>query len=213
MLKSLPKQSAGITMIELLVSIALSFVVLSAAVSVTVTLTKQQVKMIQSRQAETQAIEVGKMLMRDIRRAGYWSNSDSILYLGINSNPFINIDTQSNNCISLSYDEDNDGVLDSGSGSGVTLYSEALGYRYQSNQIQTATSTSTNANVCQDDDWLALLKSPYFSATNLVITDNTVTTSIPNVTNRFIDSRAYTITIQGTKNLTISVKNRNDRVR
>lgn len=213
MLKSLPKQSAGITMIELLVSIALSFVVLSAAVSVTVTLTKQQVKTIQSRQAETQVIEVGKMLMRDIKRGGYWNNASSDLYSGTNNNPFTNINIQSNNCISLSYDEDNDGILDSGSGSGVSLYSEALGYRYQSNEIQTATSASTNANVCLDNDWQALLKSPYFSATDLAITDNTVSTSIPSANNRFIDSRAYNITIQGTKNLTVSIKNRNDRVR
>lgn len=204
----------GLTLIELLVSAALSVTILAAAISLTVTITKERVKTINQREAETHVVEVAKLMMSDIKRGGYWNNAVSDLYSGNNSNPFTNIYIENNNCISLSYDEDNDGTQDKSPGS-ISLYAELYGFRYNSStsEIQTSHSAATNTNTCLDADsrWQGILTPPYFTATGLTINNRTATSSL-STQNYFVDSRLYDISITGTEPVIFTTKNRNDKV-
>ncbi|MDD5267265.1 MAG: prepilin-type N-terminal cleavage/methylation domain-containing protein [Methylococcales bacterium] len=128
-----PKEpmEAGFTLIELMISIVIGLIVLSAVISMFVTMIKSDNDNLKSIRLNQQLRAAMSLITRDIRRAGFdglgatraagsYPFSTPLSRLTIGNNDHGN----ANSCVGFAYDEDKDGIDDGNA--------ERYGYRWDS---------------------------------------------------------------------------------
>lgn len=190
----------GFTLVEMMISITLGSVLILAVTSVfSSTLTINR-KSIQFSQLNEEIQGAMTLMVRDMRRIGYWANSsDSVTDPSGNAKTFANtIDTSvvygsedALSCITYAYDLDNDGTLDSAAG----IANENMGFRLKNEQLE----KRTNGLACSADGWTAMTDSDFTTvdALSFNVTSNTSN----NVTSRVI---TITLTMRLVENIAIS---------
>ena len=144
---NLPKfKQSGLSMIELMISIAIGLIVVSGVIGMfvsTVTSNANNLKMTRLNQDLRAVMDI---VTRDIRRAGYWGGvtTGAVTALGVpgNINPFrvitaaANIAGTANSCITFSYDYSGNGALDDGSGAAPNNVDERYGFRVNNKAVE-----------------------------------------------------------------------------
>lgn len=165
--KSVQKQS-GISLVELLVGLAISFVVLSGVTQTYVAIIQSAGNTLTETQLVQQLSSVASVITRDVRRSGYWGNRSTADLYNPAGNPFNQVDdtalevhsanaqvgnTDNGDCLLYAYDVDEDGILDN---------ADIVGFRLVGGAVEVRTQGDTAANArhdaCNDaeDTWLAL---------------------------------------------------------
>ena len=171
-------RQAGITLVELLISMALSMIVVGAVLTVyvmTATSSSTSLQMTKLNQELTLALTV---MVGDIRRAGYWGTTNPAQLDAPMQNPFNQIgaattgtalavfsgiaDTTANgpqaavaDCITFAYDVDNDGLLQNADGTFDN--NEITGFRLNNGAIQMRQSgdgAATTNDQCDTGSWV-----------------------------------------------------------
>jgi prepilin peptidase dependent protein B len=160
----------GISLIELLIGLAISFVVLSGVTQTYVAIISSAGNTLTETQLVQQLSSVTSVISRDVRRSGYWGNRSIADLYNPSGNPFnqvnntalevllANVQIAGNNaaggeCLLYTYDADEDGLLDDG---------DIFGFRLAGGAVQMRTSGDTGANarhdLCNDadDTWMML---------------------------------------------------------
>ena len=147
----------GMSMIELMISIALGLLVLAAATAMTVSSMVSNTDTLASARLNQDLDSVVQVMVNEIRRAGYSGGVFDFL-----DNEDINI--VSNSCVLYSYDADNDGSLET---------TEKFGFKFVlvNEEIQMRTNCAASAVACATDcdegTWVALTDASVVSITNL----------------------------------------------
>lgn len=115
-----PANQRGISLVELMVSLSIGVLLmlgLTTFMSGTVVNNASSIKTIQFNQEMRAAMT---LMIRDIRRAGYWGSPNyttgslsGVGYGTTYSNPFANVDTGTAGCILYRYDKNNSGTTSS----------------------------------------------------------------------------------------------------
>jgi len=118
----------GFSLIELLVSMTIALVVLASVFSVFSTSVKASATSLKEIRLNQELRVIMDVMVRDIRRAGYWSNAD-----GLSANPFASpatdVSITNGNCITYSYDLDGDNEIDHNDNQGFKLVNKAVSIR------------------------------------------------------------------------------------
>ncbi|MES2217506.1 MAG: hypothetical protein V4501_03745 [Pseudomonadota bacterium] len=214
------KKSAGFTLTELLIAMVINVLVLSSMLAVFVYNLNHYTTSINVNRLNQQLQAAMQLMVSDIRRAGYWANSSSLVGTDTNTNPFmvagstdIQIGGTGNSCILFTYDHNGNGTLPAVS-SGAD--DERYGYRLMSGAIQTrpwgaSFSCSASASAWEN------VTDPFVTITTLTftLTTHTVTTGLGTSA---LTTRSIDITLTGqltsntaiTKTLTEHIRIRND---
>ncbi|OUS30402.1 hypothetical protein A9Q98_05265 [Thalassotalea sp. 42_200_T64] len=160
---------AGFTLIELMLSMVFGLIVLSGLTSVYLAVVTSSTETLKNTKLNSQLMTIMGVMADDIRRAGYWSNSN---LLAPTDNPFNQVDDSrlvivtsvANNtkivddsnvdgsCILYSYDRDEDGLVDNSSSS-----FEYYGFRLIGGTVQVRSSGSvTQGDSCTNGNWYDL---------------------------------------------------------
>ncbi|TLU61446.1 hypothetical protein FE810_14485 [Thalassotalea litorea] len=158
-------QQQGVTLIDLILSMALSMVVLGGVLSIYVAVVKSSADTLKSSKLNTQLMSLMSVMSNDIRRAGYWGDftsaptinpfnqfGDTALAVinSVNSNALLSENTDANgSCILFSYDENENGAVDEDT--------EYFGFRLVSGVIEMRVAgTVTDGDSCTNGNWMAL---------------------------------------------------------
>jgi prepilin peptidase dependent protein B len=141
-----PAQQHGFTLIELMISIVIGLIILSAILGLLVSMIKADSDNIKASQLNQELRAAMSLMTRDIRRSGYNGNA-TVNVIGNTANPFqemaTNFDvTDPATCIIYAYDEDKDGVDDGNS--------ERFGFRFNAGAIQ---SRGSGADCAATSNW------------------------------------------------------------
>jgi len=160
----------GMTMIELMISIALGLLVVAAATTMTVSSMVSNTDTLASARLNQDLDSVLKVMVNEIRRAGYSGGVFDFL-----DNEDINIVSAS--CLLYAYDADNDGSLEA---------TERFGFQLVGSEIQMRTNCATGAcaTSCGAGTWVALTNASVVSITGLTFDSlNSKCISITNTAN------------------------------
>lgn len=225
------KKQIGFTLIEIMVALVLGLIILSATIGIYITTVRGSTDTANSARLNHDLESIMLMMINDIRRAGYWglarTGADS------STNPFAigaaNIQTPTTGCILYTYDDDNDGVVDSNEHFGFQLNGSAIRMR----TLGTTTADCADANnnweafTVNDVNITGLTFTAVYKCLNVSTAASYNTTCAAAATagdlitgQKAVESRQFTIALTGqsnrdaavTKTLTDSVKVRNDRV-
>lgn len=173
-----PANQRGISLVELMVSLSIGVLLmlgLTTFMSGTVVNNASSIKTIQFNQEMRAAMT---LMIRDIRRAGYWGSPNyttgslsGVGYGTTYSNPFANVDTGTAGCILYRYDKNNSGTLDT---------SEHFGFQLSGTGIQMLNSGTTSSTCGGDSDWTPLTSTNNLKVTSLSFSE---TDSAPVYTN------------------------------
>ncbi len=130
-------QHQGFTLVELMIAILLGTVALGSLLVVFGSSAKANIESIRTAKLNQEIRSIMDVMSRDIRRAGYWADAAKTPDA---TNPFGIIQMQ-DNCITYSYDKNDDGVLD--------LPSETFGFRLNGKAIE----MPSNKFDCDDTHW------------------------------------------------------------
>lgn len=162
----------GFSLVELMVALSLSSLVLVSVVALfsdNVRHSKDNFNANRLHQEMQAAVEV---MVKDIRRAGYWGNAITDIDTGANTNPFMASATDitingNNDCILFSYDRDDNGALPTlGSGND----DERYGYRLSNGVIQSRPSGSPFSCTTANTNWEDIIGSKIIQITGLTFT-------------------------------------------
>ena len=163
----------GATLIELLVSIVISLIIVSAMLGMYVTTTANSSELLKSSKLNQELSSLMTVMTNDIRRAGingtaladpaaniFWQSGETLLIV-----------TNANACILYSYDADLDGSLDIDlNGDGTPDAYELYGFRQNGNLVEMLEfgASDTHNNACADGtgSWKQLT-----DADNVKVTD------------------------------------------
>jgi type IV pilus assembly protein PilW len=137
------QRQAGVTLIELMISIALGLLLLSAATAMTVKTMVMNGDTLNSVKLNQDLDAVIQVMVNDIRRAGYTGNL-------FNFADGEDLNIPSSSCILYAYDASDDGVLDN---------NEKYGFRLVNGQIQLRTTCAAGAScatTCTAGTWVGL---------------------------------------------------------
>ncbi|TKB44258.1 hypothetical protein [Thalassotalea mangrovi] len=169
-------KQAGITLVDLLLSMLLGIVVLSGVISIYVAVVKSSSDTLKSSKLNTQLMTIMSVMSNDIRRAGYWNDFIS----EPQTNPFSQLDDTAlevinspasntgyadntdvnGECIVYAYDENENGVVDADS--------EYFGFRLLDGVVQMrASGTVTDGDNCNNGVWMDLSDSDLYTITRL----------------------------------------------
>lgn len=101
----------GFGLVELMVSTALSLMLLAGAVQLYSTNVASVSRYSGATRLHHELRTVATMIHRDIRRAGYWADAETTLGTGSYDNPFGSVDLSTPGCAILRYDRNHDGKL------------------------------------------------------------------------------------------------------
>lgn len=153
-INSIKHRQSGVSLVELMISIALGLLLMLAATAMTASSMIMNADTLKSVKLNQDLDSVIQVMVNDIRRAGY-SGGTSIF---TNYSDDLNIVNSS--CILYAYDADDDGVLDDG---------EKFGFKLVGSEINMRT-TCTGANCpssCAAGTWVPLTEDKYVSITTL----------------------------------------------
>lgn len=186
------RNQRGISLTELMVSLSIGILLmlgLTTFMSGTAASNSSAIKTIQFNQEIRAAMT---MMVRDIRRSGYWGSPSyatgalsGVGYGTSYSNPFASVNTATNGCILYRYDKNNNGTLDAG---------EYFGFQLNGTGIEML-SGGTSSNACGGSGgWTTLTNTKNLKITNLVFAETdsapvyTVkgATSGPNIKVRYV---------------------------
>ncbi|KGJ88255.1 PulJ/GspJ family protein [Thalassotalea sp. ND16A] len=160
---------AGFTLIELMLSMVFGLIVLSGLTSIYLAVVTSSSDTLKNTKLNSQLMTIMGIMADDIRRAGYWSNSN---LLAPTDNPFNQVDDSrlvivksvtdktkivedsniDGSCILYSYDRDEDGLVDNSS----SRY-EYYGFRLNGGTVQVRSSGSvTQGDSCTNGNWYDL---------------------------------------------------------
>lgn len=229
-------KQTGFTLIEIMISLLIGLIVISATIGIYVNTIKGSTDTINSARLNYDLESVMSLMINDIRRAGYWGGA----IVGANSaaNPFIagtaNIQFPTASCILYSYDADGNGIVANNS-TGTPINTEYYGFKLDNGaiKIRSADVADTTAN-CTGSGWSTLTVEQTVNITALTFTPvykclNTTTAISYNTTcatavlasgAKAVESRQIDIALTGqlvndptvTKTLNGIVKVRNDRI-
>ena len=166
----------GFTLVELLISMVLGLVVLAGVTYIYVAVISSSAATLKSSKLNTQLMIVMSVITNDIRRAGYWSETDELA----SANPFnveddsalVVVDSMSSNlpiknntdkdgeCLLYSYDLNENQELDSDS--------EYFGIRLNSGAIEMRTASEvTDGDNCNNGSWEQLTDRDLYTITSL----------------------------------------------
>jgi prepilin peptidase dependent protein B len=215
------RQLAGFTLTELLVALVINVLVLTSLLGVFISNLNHYTTSINTNRLNQQLQAVMQLMTSDIRRAGYWSNSQTSVGTDTNSNPFVvtgstdvTIGGTGGNCILFTYDHNGTGTLPSIS---TTADDDRYGYRLQSGAIQTRPWGATFSCSAAASNW-ENVTDPSVTITALSFTLSTQTLSTGLGASTLI-TRSIDITLTGqltsntaiTKTLTQHIRIRNDK--
>src|SRR3989338_6734940 len=112
----LNKKYCGYTLVEMLITLALSTVIIAGVLSVSTYMLKKNNDVVLRNQINSDLHTILMIMAQDIRRAGYWNKADQDIGTGKNTNPFMrpSIDlviNKNKNCILYAYDKNQDSKL------------------------------------------------------------------------------------------------------
>jgi prepilin peptidase dependent protein B len=138
-IKRVFNKSAGFTLTELLVALVINVLVLSSLLGLFIANLNHYTTAIGTNRLNQQLQAVMQLMTSDIRRAGYWANSSTLVGTDTNTNPFMSTTTNvsvggtGNSCIIFAYDHASTGTLPSIS---TTTDDDRYGYRLMNGAIQ-----------------------------------------------------------------------------
>lgn len=214
----LKRNKFGFTLVEMMIALVISAFLFTAIISIFVSNLSHYRKVLNANKLNQQLIAVLDLMSNDIRRAGYWGNSATMIGSHLNNNPFqagsndITING-ANNCILFTYDHDENGVLPT---INTGTDDERYGFKLNNGAIQGR--SSVGGFDCSSTNWENLTDTKVINITALVFTlsSSTVTTG-PGT--RGITIRTVNISVTGqlvsdasvSKTLTEQVRIRNDK--
>ncbi|RDV29320.1 prepilin cleavage protein [Alteromonas aestuariivivens] len=158
-------KQTGVTLMELLISLALGASALVAVASLIGYGIGTNANLIASARLNEEVSSVLSLMQRDIRRAGYSgatvatvadpAGSPSAFSDSLQVSEFTG--EAADSCVLFSYDADGDGVLDGG------VNGDSFGYRLNNQQIE----MRQNGSDCEATDWLDLTDSGVINVTGL----------------------------------------------
>lgn len=198
----LKHRQKGLTLIEMLIALVLSLLVTGMVISMFTSSIGGHAQAIRTMRLNQDLRIAMDMMVKDIRRAGYWAGAD------VASNPhataisggkpigIFDYDGGTDNCILVSYDFDDDGA---------TGVEEFFGYRLNSSgalQAVNQTTVSSGAVCTTPTAWSSLLDD------NTVDIDTLRFTRYPLTAASFAASvmKTVTITLEGTSKLDPNIK-------
>lgn len=184
-------------LLETLIGLLVGFFILAATVFAFSGMSRYSQDNIHSVRLEHELRTAMRLMIGDVRRAGYWAYAANDVGRGKNSNPFMQTNSDlkvvDGNCILLSYDLNKDGSLPPLNHAGGD---ERFGYRLFSGALQSRAAMNTTFS-CTQGNWenlthanLINISSLSFSVTNNDILMNGTGSDI-------IQTRTVTITISG----------------
>ena len=210
----------GVTLTEMMIAVAINAVLLVGLVSIFVMNLNHHRESIEESRLSQQMHSAMDVMVLEIRRAGYWSNSRVDIGTDTNTNPFMAIGTDiavnaSNNCILFTYDHDKNGALAAISSSSDD---ERYGFRLMNNAIQARPPGAAFDCNAVTSAWEDITDQGVIQVTALVFTlneDTVITGPGPiGITIRSVDismTGALTGNASVTKTLTQHVRLRNDK--
>ncbi|MDP3877247.1 MAG: prepilin-type N-terminal cleavage/methylation domain-containing protein [Methylobacter sp.] len=160
------KKQTGVTLIEIMISLLIGLIVISATIGIYVTAIRGSTDTLRSARLNYDLDSAMQLMMNDIRRAGYWGGAVA----GANSqiNPFTAATTNAqiltvnttNDCILYTYDANGSGVLTPAVFTDDVDANEYYGFRRSTiagnrGIIEMRLTGTTTAN-CADGVWQAL---------------------------------------------------------
>lgn len=216
---SLSPINQGFSLVELLVGVAIGLVVATAMISFLMANSKANSQALQGIRLEYELKTAINLMTSDIRRAGFYASSRTMVDTGVNSNPFMSVTTDlstpSTSCLLFSYDLNEDGLLPA---LGFANSDERFGYRLSNQTIQSRAPTDSVFS-CNSGDWQDLTNPNLIQVTNLTFTLNNTTVPLDNPSTGSIILRAVTISATASlssdpgvsRTITSQVKIRNDK--
>ena len=180
----------GLSLIELMISIAIGLIILAASIAVYVLIFKGTVLALRSSQLNYDMDNLMLVVTHDIRRAGFWGGAVSGWDIDDTENPFtasgadISINTDwlgdgSNlHCVTYSYDFDGDGNFDNdsdGQADGDDVR-ELVGFRLNDNGSISMRVAGTAPGSCTEGTWEELTVTE--NSEQVTITDFDVSSSV-----------------------------------
>jgi prepilin peptidase dependent protein B len=151
------RSQAGLTLIELMISIVLGLLILAAATTMTVKSMVINADTLASARLNQDVDSVTQVMVNDIRRAGF--TGGTFFYA---DNEDLNI--VSSSCILYAYDANEDGVRDD---------DEKFGFRLVNSEVEMRTTCSagdTCATDCTTGTWVSLTDNAFTTISNLAFT-------------------------------------------
>lgn len=108
------RRQAGLGLVELMVSTALSLLLMAGLLRVYAASTATVATHLGATRLHHELRTVATLMQRDIRRAGYWGGAEGALGSGAFPNPFGSVDLSTPGCALLRYDRDVNGTLAAG---------------------------------------------------------------------------------------------------
>lgn len=212
-------RQSGFTLMELIISLAISVVLMSGVLAIFVNMIKHSRGTIEAGRLDRELHSVSALMATDIRRAGYWAQAETS-----SSNPFMVTGSTdlsingANDCILLTYDHDGDGALPAISGG---IDDERYGYRKNGNAIQFRPRGSTFDCTASAANWTNLTDTNAVTITafNIVKNEDDIDLDGAGPGTEKMTIRSITITITGelandasvSKTLTQTVRVYNDK--
>ncbi len=152
-------RNSGFTLVELMIAMTMSLIVLSSALGFFGLSSKASSDAIQMARVGYDMRSAMDLMVGDLRRAGYWSQSQNMMTSGA-TNPFTSGENDiviggatgesTSSCITYSWDFEADGVVHDGSGSEV---SDRFGFRLKGGNLEMRRG-GTGALNCDEGDWI-----------------------------------------------------------
>jgi type IV pilus assembly protein PilW len=160
---NVPVKQTGATLIELLISLVIGLIIAASMLGMYVTSTANSSQLLKSSKLNQELTTLMTVMINDIRRAGYWLNSD--VNKNASDNPFNTEDTKItvtiSSCITYAYESGANDTLDT---------TDLFGFRLNAGtaEVEMRQSGSIGSeNDCADGIWLPLTDESYIEITEL----------------------------------------------
>lgn len=211
-------RAKGFSLVELMVALLLSSLLVGSAIAILSSTVRHSHQTVNTIRLYQDLESVVLLMSNDIRRAGYWSNVASDVDSNSNNNPYMaaatDLKINNNNCVLLSYDANNDGVLAALN----STNDERFGYRLRGTAVQARPSSGQFNCNSSDTNWEDITDRNSIVITQLLLT--LANSAVPSGNNGgTINIRNVDVTITGhhvdnpavSKTLTHRVRLRNDK--
>lgn len=209
-------KSKGVTLIELMIALAINALLFIAIVSVFYNNLTHYNRVLKSDRLNQQLQGAIQLMSREIRRAGYWGNGNSLIGAAQNTNPFMSTANGTDlnvtaSCVLFTYDKNGDGSLPSISAG---YDDERYGFRLSNQTLQSRPPGATFA--CNASNWenitdpnVVLITALNFTLTTTTVTSGTITLLMRSVDITLTGRLANDATI--TKTVTQHIRILNDK--
>jgi len=213
------KVNRGFLLIEILIGLVVGIVILAGVISIFSGLTKANKDSLQAARLDHEIRSAMRLMVDDIRRAGFYGTADTMMYTGANSNPYMaaatDLQVPTASCILLCYDKNADGIMPALNTAGGD---EHYGFRLVNNTLQTRATTDSMYS-CTQGAWENLTNPNVVEMTNLAFTLNNTVMPVSGSSTATMTIRNVTITMSArlkndtavSRTLTEFVRVRNDK--